>query len=143
MSRALNMNCNVIKNVRNPVNNQDPSTKSFVEAGISNSWNIGGKNLIASSNIGSLNNGDVNIIRNSKDMINVYSYAVNINNNCYFSFINNTARMRGTAHIGVGRIFTFNIEDINNQIHYTYGQSINIMAKNMDVRLVVKQVVQC
>ena len=62
-------------------------------------------------------------------MINVYSYVANINNNCYFPFNNNTTRMIGTTDIATGKVFTFNMGDIHNQIQYTYEQSINILGK--------------
>ena len=37
--------------------------------------------------------------------------------------------MIGTTDIATGKVFTFNMGDIYNQIQYTYGQSINILGK--------------
>ena len=99
MSGALNMNSNAINSLTDPMSNQDATTKNCVDIGNRNCQHVGGSNLVNTSSIGNSNNIDVNIIRNEVSMINVYNYVVNINNNCYFSFNNNTTSMIGTTDI--------------------------------------------
>lgn len=82
MASNLNMNNNKIINCSNPTFRSDVATKFYVDnRKCKNGWNIDGNTLQADGIIGSMNNHDVNIVRNNSTMIRILDYTIDVRQN--------------------------------------------------------------
>ena len=82
MASSLNMNNNKIINCSNPTFRSDVATKNYVDnKKFKNSWNIDGNTLQVDGIIGSMNDYDVNIVRNNITMIRILNDTIDIRQN--------------------------------------------------------------